>query len=227
MQKLLLALSIAYFLSACASEETNPPIVVETNEVLPSTVTKNPQGNKDLPLTDDEAITRIRAFFQKVSSQRTAGTLKSEEVEYACEGTGQVGVVTFYSDAGGVVLVENEYGMGDHAGQTDQWYFIEGKLAFLYAQAGTWQFGGAMTKDQDGNEVPGTIDKITENRYYFNDGVLVKHLTKYYEIESGKEEVDPNNVPNETVPHNGETPESYDFIAAFMATRTPDCGLIE
>jgi hypothetical protein len=37
----------------------------------------------------------------------------------------------------------------------------------------------------------------------------------------------PDIVPSETMPHSGETPESFKFIESVMATRAADCRLLE
>jgi hypothetical protein len=82
-----------------------------------------------------------------------------------------------------------------------------------------------MQTMDDGTEVPGTIDIITEDRLYFHQGSTIKALTKEYEIRNG-EEVDPTTIPNETVAHNGGLPESLGFVQSAFNTKKVDCKLI-
>ena len=219
MRNVFLFLPILGLFWACGPQEDTKPEVVKTDEVISNTT--------DEILTDEEAIADVRKFYAETTAKLAAGSLKKDSLAYSCEASMQEGQLTFYANAGGVVLVENSYGRGDHFGQTDHWYFKDGKLAFLFEEAGSWQFGGPMKEDEAGNQMPGTVDEITENRYYFNNGELVKHLAKSYKLESWKEALNPDTVSNETMPHNGETPESYKFISAVMVTRVVDCGLLE
>jgi hypothetical protein len=240
MHKLLIALSFSCILFACGAKDTASPEVANTEKGPPPVETRTTEASPTatqttgaLPvetkkvLTEEEALANIRTFYAETMAKLDAGTLKKDSIEYYCDEMAGGGFVILHSGAGKALMVENSYNMGDHYGQTDQWYFQDGKLVFLFSESGSWQFGGKMMRDADGNETPGSIDNIDENRYYFNDGSLIKHLAKSYKLESWKKATDPDKVPNETMPHNGEMPESLKFIKAVMATREVDCGLLE
>lgn len=205
--------------TACGPSGSPETETVRTEEALPAA---DPEE-----MTEEEAIAYAKGVATEITAKAEAGVFKTDSIEYACEDAMLGGTLTLYSDAGGIVLAENSFSMSDHEGQTDRWYFKDGKLVLLHEYHGTWRFGGKMTTDEDGNEYPGTIDDITENYFYFDQGHLFKHLVKEYQIVSGEEEINPDDVPAESMAQNGETPVSYNFIAAVMATRAVDCGLLE
>lgn len=60
---------------------------------------------------------------------------------------------------------------GDHGVATDYFYFKNGKLYFIYQEQGSWSF------DPNGPEGT-TIDTAREQRIYYHDDKVVRHLVK-------------------------------------------------
>ncbi|MEC5126538.1 hypothetical protein VSU19_07255 [Verrucomicrobiales bacterium BCK34] len=60
---------------------------------------------------------------------------------------------------------------GDHGAYTDSYYFKNGNLYFIYQSGGGWSF------DPNGPEGT-TIDTGREQRIYFKDGQVIRHLVK-------------------------------------------------
>jgi hypothetical protein len=173
-----------------------------------------------------DPMTAIRKEYARIEAALAAGTLRKDSISYYCENTMADGRIDLYSDASGVVLTVNGYSQGDHYGTTEHYYYRDGQPVFLFREIGTWQFGGEMRIMDDGMEVPGTIDNITEDRLYFHKGSTIKALTKEYEIKNG-EDVDPSTIPNKTMAHNGEMPGSLGFIQSAVVTKKVDCKLME
>lgn len=228
----LLLITLALFIFSCGSDPDPDTAEAETTDSVavdplaaPDRMI-SPRGLEPAKTGENDPMTAIREDYARIQAALEAGELLKDSIPYLCEESMMQGQLELYSAGGAVVLAVHGYSQGDHSGTTERYYFRNGQPIFLYRESGYWQFGGLMQTMDDGTEVPGTIDKITENRFYFHEGQTINALTKQYELRSW-EDLDPDSVPNETMAHNGELPESLDFIQSVTTTRTVDCQLAE
>lgn len=218
---------LSSFVYACTPTPTGE---ADTNGIADTTTVDTPKeastdpmiGEEDLP-DADPVLESIRQEYARIQGLLTSGQLKQDSIAYTCSGGEVNGQLNFYRDASGVVLAVNGYSQGDHAWVTEKYYLRRGTPFFLFRELGYWSFGGPMQTMDDGTEVPGTIDEITEERYYFDNGATIKALTKAYEIRND-EEVEPDKIPNETMSHNGEIPDGYQLVRAAMKNNKVDCS---
>lgn len=230
--RFLLCVSLGCLLIAC-SPATNDRANTGTDpdqsptEEGPATAETEAVAGEQAP-TEVGAITvleGIRQEYARLQRLLEEGKLNSDSIQYSCEDAMIEGTVKRYTEAGNVVIVVNGYAEGDHGGVTDHYYFRDGEPFFLFREKGYWVFGGPLQSLEDGTEVPGTIDKLTEERYYIHDGKTIEALTKYYEIRSG-ETVEPASIPNQQMSHNGDLPTNYPFIRSVLDKRKADCRLL-
>lgn len=208
----------------CGSEAA-PERVGEEQPIVERTVEEDTTAPD--AYTDEQLIGFIRNEYTAVAGEVTREVLLVDSLEYQCaDPAGQFWV---YSDPETEEsrLIVNSYSLGDHYGVTEYWYLSEGEPFFLLREAGSWRFGGAMTTDDAGNEVPGTIDEITEERFYVHEGRILRHLRKEYTIESWREIPDPNEVPNVTVEPPGELPRTLEWVGLSEEDWTVDCDKID
>lgn len=215
---ILLFLLVIFF--ACGNDNASAK--------MPDVLTPEPPVEEPArELSEDEQIDLIRDEYEATVREMQADVLEKDSIAYDCdEASGQF---LFYTDpeTKNVRIVINSYALGDHYGLTEYWYFNdEEEPFFLFRESGSWQFGGQMTEDEAGNLIPGTIDKIREERFYFADGMLIRNLVKAYEIKSWEENPDATTIPNETVAHNGEKPASFTWVSAVLESGKVDCEAI-
>jgi len=203
MRFCLLILLTAVCCTAC---ESDPPSAAADSGVMaktdalekPSLAPAAPPEKALTPLEKEEAaLASIREYYADVRAKLVAGTLRKDSLVYNCDGGFADGQLNFYRDANKVVMALHASSMGDHGSQTEEYYLRDGELIFFYRETGTWRFGGPMTELDDGTEVPGTIDEVTEERFYLSADTLLKALTKSYVLESWSEpETEPRDLPN-------------------------------
>lgn len=227
-----LPILLLFFLSySCAqtTPETGEAAGVAEPQVAETTgiIAVEPMATASESTDDkDPVMASIRQEYARIQNLLESGQLKKDSTSIECEDEMIFGQLTLYSDASGVVLATNSYSQGDHGGVTENYYLRSGTPFFLFRESGYWRFGGEMQTLVDGTEVPGTIDHITEERFYFSNGVTIKALTKAYEFQNG-EEIDPNKIPNETMSHDGEIPDGYQVVRAAMKNKKVDCSLLD
>ncbi len=215
-----------------APETATPATGNPETEEMAGQETEAPMTSRGMETSTTEApgetgpMEAIRKGYARIEAALKAGALHKDSILYRCEDAMVEGQIDLYEDDGGVVLAVHGFSMGDHSGTTEHYYFQGGKPIFLFRESGVWRFGGPMVTMDDGTDSPGTIDNITEDRLYFNEGSTIKALTKAYELING-EGPDPATVPNETMAHNGELPESLEVVQSVIATRKVDCKLVE
>lgn len=223
---IVLLSSFVYACTPTPAGEGDTNGIVDTPTVdTPAEASNDPMINDDGGggIDADPVLESIRQEYARIQDLLTSGKLKQDSIAYTCSGGEVNGQLNFYRDASGVVLAVNGYSQGDHAWVTEKYYLRRGAPFFLFRELGYWSFGGPMQTLDDGTEAPGTIDKITEERYYFNDGATIKALTKAYEIRND-EAADPAKIPNETLSHNGEIPDGYQLVRAAIKNNKVDCS---
>jgi hypothetical protein len=217
---------------ACGPATPPDVLTTETAEQTEEEESVNAMTSGGLEISETEEtgetaqVAAIRKDYARIEKALKAGILRKDSIPYDCDDAMVGGQVDWYTNEGKLVLAVHEFYQGDHSGGIEHYYFRDGQPIFLFRETDEWQFGGPMRILEDGMEVPGTIDNITEERLYFHEGSTINALTKKYEIKNG-EDVDPNVVPNETMAHNGELPASLGMVQSTIATRKVDCKLVE
>lgn len=119
----------------------------------------------------EDAVKQIRADYNATeSASLTKRTIK-------LDGGPEVAELTKYYRGDALVKMVFTSG-GDHGAATDQYYFKNGQLYFIYQSAGGWSF------DPSGGE-GATIDTGREQRIYFKDNKVIRHLVKEVKSRDG------------------------------------------
>lgn len=146
-----------------------------------------------------------------------------DSIAYTCDDQMISGEVLLFADTEETKVVINSFSVGDHSGSTEYWYFSDGAPFFVLEESGVWSFGGPMQADENGRELPGTIDTIEQRRYYIVDGKVVRELRKEVTLKSWEEGPSIDDIPNQTVQPPGGLPAGADLIRAAMEKGEVDC----
>lgn len=120
---------------------------------------------------DAEVIVKdIRERYNRIESAK----LRPQEIEFTSDSDPVSGTFTRYFQGDSLVKIKLSYGMGDHGGSEEYYYYDQGELFFAFATDSTWGFSGETLP----NGESGTIDTAIEHRAYFFDGSLVRHLSR-------------------------------------------------
>lgn len=124
-------------------------------------------------------IQEIRTRYDAIQSAK----LEKKDIAFESDVDPCSGTYTRYTQDGKLIKIHLSYTYGDHSGLEETYYYQDGKLIFIFASDGTWQFGGKLRAD--GN--PGTIDTVVEHRIYLQDGKVLRHLSKKADNADGKD----------------------------------------
>jgi len=120
---------------------------------------------------DAEAIVKdIRERYNRIEGAK----LRPQEIEFSSDSDPVSGTFTRYFQGNSLVKIKLSYGMGDHGGSEEYYYYDAGGLFFAFATDSAWGFSGETLP----NGESGTIDTAIEHRAYFFDGSLVRHLSR-------------------------------------------------
>ncbi len=142
-------------------------------------------------LANDSTITQIRKEYQAIRS--ALPILKMESIAlfgYSTEG----GEAKVYRDAkGNVRLIQVEF-FGESGKTFEEYYYQNGSLIFVFNERHDYNVPFYVTpelaKEIGSDEYfDGKKTKITENRYYFNGGKMIRWLNKEKEKVDTKSEV--------------------------------------
>ena len=122
----------------------------------------------------ENAVKDIRAKYNQIEGAK----LPSNQVAWDPGDDPAWGTLTRYYSDGNLVKIHFNFGEGDHGGSDEYYYYWNGELFFAFANQGYWKFT-SRTK-ADGQEQ--TADVAIEQRLYFSNGNLIRHL--YREAES-------------------------------------------
>ena len=172
--------------AASTKEEKAYPAPSPTTEVMPAETAKNGSTK--------EAIAEIRAEYVRLQALLEAGTLRKDTKAFDCEGDPTEGELIRYYENDHLVVMQFNQG-SEHSWDLKQVYLKNTVPFFVLEEEGYWSFGGPLNKDGSAN----TIDKVTENRYYFQEGELIRQLTKKFETHSWEQLPEGNAVPNKEV----------------------------
>jgi hypothetical protein len=184
--------------------ENTSPTSSPTKEVMPSETIKNGSAK--------DAIAEIRAEYTRLQQLLEAGTLRKDTKAFNCDGDPTEGELIRYYEDDKLVVMQHNQG-SEHSWESKQIYLENAVPFFALEEEGYWTFGGPQNKDETSN----TIDYVTENRYYFQNGELIRQLTKKYETHSWEKLPEGSEVPNKEVDvisdqnYQGVLPHFADF----------------
>ncbi|MCB9233359.1 MAG: hypothetical protein H6581_17005 [Bacteroidia bacterium] len=162
------------------------------------------EGGETSKTASNDPIQAIKDQFSLIESRLEK--LKKIEKEYQSEPFG--GMLTAWEQNAKVVkLVDEIY--DDHGPMTISYYFDQEKLFFLYTHS---EFV-PMT------EKPTT--HVREDRYYFQDGRLIRHLLKENTFKFGQK-VDMGAIPNKEIEFSEEEAETEGQEFASQARQALD-----
>lgn len=218
--RMVVILLLGVLLTACGQDG----VVREQTPAVPIPVkVKTPPK----PPTEEELVDFIREDYEIIVQDLEAELLTLDSIAYECDEV--EGQVLMYTDQEeGLRLAINSYSDGGHSGATEYWYFRDDAPIFMLRESGYWTFGGPPPEESDDSEFPTThsIDYVTEDRYYFADGKLIRQLEKKYELHSWEKTPGAENTPNEKVTHNGEIPVTYAWMAVVVKEKVVDCDKV-
>jgi hypothetical protein len=172
--------------ASSSKEEKAHPAPSPTTEVIPAEPVKNGSTK--------EAIAEIRAEYARLQALLAAETLRKDAKAFDCEGDPTEGELIRYYEDDKLVVIQFNQG-SEHSWDIKQVYLKNAEPFFVMEEEGYWTFGGPLNEDGTAN----TIDYVTENRYYFEEGALIRQLTKKFETHSWENLPEGSDVPNKEV----------------------------
>jgi hypothetical protein len=119
---------------------------------------------------DEAALKQIRELYAKIDQGKP---VKTTEIKFEVEGDPMEGTITRFTYEGGLSAIKLSYVAGDHGGADEHFYFTGDKLFFIFVKDQSWSFGPDST-----NEKPTSIDRLTETRYYLQEGRSLRALSR-------------------------------------------------
>lgn len=126
----------------------------------------------------EDAVKDIRAKYNAIES----ASLETQVIEFAPDDDPSYGKVTKYFQNGQLVKANFVFGEGDHGGADETYYYYNGQLFFIYVAQNSWRFTGKTMANGESE----TVNSLVEQRLYFSNGSLIRHLRK--EVESSNYE---------------------------------------
>lgn len=174
-------------------EETSEEIVrhkAPASEKMPEPMSAVEQGgNEDTAST----IQEIRTEYARITQLLAAEELRKDSLGFECEYDPGGGSLLRYYEGDELVMMQLEMGY-EHAWENKTVYLKNNTPFFVFEEDGYWHFGGPEVEDG-----ANTIDAISENRYYLESARVIRHLQKDYEFKSWEENLESNEIPNESV----------------------------
>lgn len=174
----------------------NQEITIEnkaTHETSAAPQTLTDEG--DVPTNEAAIVEQIRADYGATMEKLNKGDLKKITKDFSCEEDPAEGTLTRYYEGEQVVILEHSIGH-EHGWISQKIYFKNGQPYFVFAEVGSWYFGGPEKTDDSGEN---TIDDISETRYYIHEGNVIRKLNKKYLIKSWEAKPKIDKIPNKTV----------------------------
>jgi hypothetical protein len=177
-------LFIFFALFACKSATSHNEEAQKTNNEVVTTA--NMSEEEGLSGDTSAIIAKIRAQYQAIKSDSAKDAHQKLEAE--CDGL--FGAASFQSQQGKIRMIAYSYG-SDHSGITEEYYFQNDSLLFVFEEEGGWMF--------DPNNSEKTIDEVTQTRYYFHNNQVIRAMRKH--AKGPTENVDKllNAAKNETL----------------------------
>lgn len=139
---------------------------------------------------DDVAIAEIKNLYLQTQNKLTNNKLRKETKGYDCDGDPGSGNLLRYFEGNDLLLMVHEFST-EHYWFSKHIFLTNGEPYFIYEEEGSWGFGGPQSETQSN-----TIDKITEQRYYLQNGQVIQHLKKSFEEKSWEAKPNRDKIPN-------------------------------
>lgn len=139
-------------------------------------------------------IAKIRTQYQAIK----ADSAKDSHQKIEAECGGLAGAIDYQSGNGNIRMISYNYG-GDHEGTTEEYYFQNGELFFIFVEDGVWMFDPENTEK--------TIDEVTQTRYYIENKQIIRAMRKHVKAPTAKLEKLLSAAKNETL--KGEKIEGW------------------
>lgn len=140
------------------------------------------------PLSD------IKNKYQLIRELLDSNALRQHYTDYSCEETSEKGSLTFYYNGNELKHIVHSYEKG-HVKYRDEFYVWDDQLFFQYAIHNIWYKDYERNKYQKRQIVNVTL--TLEERFYFNDNVVIKCQFKDFENRSNRpKKIRTNNIRN-------------------------------
>lgn len=124
--------------------------------------------------------------YDRVAEMESNGQLRCDSIEYECPADAINGLFTYCYAGGELVRATHARSIASHAYLSESYYYDGDELYFAFLQEGSWGFASPPGGQYD-ETVSATIDHVNEERRYFENGNMIDHLYKSYEIKSWEE----------------------------------------
>lgn len=170
------ALMATLFLVACgAGDEPASAARAHTPAPAPQAATARPTNAPPPPPSPAETVDPVEAHIDHIRTRYSAALgLPTQEQPFSCEEDPLSGV--FATRLQGTTLVWVRYSVGyEHGGESVEVLVENDRVLFVLQAHDMWVFDTASDVPE-GNG--GTVDSLEQSRYYFQDGQLVRALSK-------------------------------------------------
>jgi len=161
-------------------------------------------------VAEPAAIGEIRQMYSEIVDGEATSV---EKIEFACEGDAIQGVMTIRRFDGDLMAVNLNYSAGDHGGNDQNFYFARGALFFVFETQQYWTFTGKESPSGESE----TVDRATQNRFYFDGGQCIRKLTRQVEA-TNPDDIIPllGKAANTEVEPGGEAKEMLQRASALL-----------
>tara|TARA_R110000850_G_scaffold142269_1_gene264318 strand:- start:4454 stop:5110 length:657 start_codon:yes stop_codon:yes gene_type:complete len=118
----------------------------------------------------EDAVKDIRSKYNQIEGSDS----KSSKIEWESDQEPAYGTLTKYFQNGNLAKIHFNFGEGDHGGSDEYYYYWNGTLIFVFVNQSYWRFSGGTLPNGESE----TIDVSAEQRLYFSNGSLIRHLRK-------------------------------------------------
>ncbi|MCI5057707.1 MAG: hypothetical protein MRY83_16450 [Flavobacteriales bacterium] len=130
-------------------------------------------------VSETDPIEKIRQLYKVVIGQKQDSILTIKTKYYNCPDYPEEGSVTYYHNNNDIRLIELNYSDGGHSGAQEQFFVENGKLFFHFFDMSYWTF-----VDSEGEQK--TKDVFIQERTYFDNGKVIKCLSKEFSSNDGE-----------------------------------------
>ncbi|WP_124979824.1 hypothetical protein [Nonlabens xiamenensis] len=148
---------------------------------------------------NNPGIQQIKSDYQAIRQKIDNNALTKNKESFTCTKKDGNGYLTTYRDGEQIVLLEYQEGIG-HTYTTKRIYLKDQQAFFVFETTETWSSSG---QKEDGTII--TNSEITEQRYYLEDGKILKKLIKSYNKDSADSDFSSDQIPNEVVENAADT----------------------
>lgn len=150
----------------------------------------------------EDTLAQIRNIYARIMSEMGDSTYSKKVLEYNCPDYPQKGEISYYFDSARLKYINCTYTEGGHgSGSLELFLKKGGGLVFAYETQSFWSFNHS-----DASNEQSTKGSFIQNRYYFNNGRLIRHLYKDFEVlDAEKFDSIDQSTPNEMIQPTSNT----------------------